>query len=127
MPRALTFVVLMLIAALGLNDGSAAALPSCKQSYLFVSVFDDGVEDRVEMPVADLSAENGPYVILRFEVDETFESAPESFVAEPSVIIEANPGKDALTCCRSWPRSRPSTSRHAPHFSTTSTWPGKVS
>lgn len=149
MLRALTAAALTLLAVLGLVGGVAEA-HSGKQSYLYVSVFDDGVDGRVEMPALDLSAaldidipsdvagaraalgeltptireyaiantslgdeagpwdidyaerltilptENGPYVILRFAVDEPFDTAPTSFVAEFSVIIESNPEKDAL-------------------------------
>ncbi|MFK7917039.1 MAG: HupE/UreJ family protein [Ilumatobacter sp.] len=149
MIRALTVAALALMAVLGPVSGTADA-HSGKQSYLYISVFDDGVEGRVEMPVVDLAAaleielptdvagarsavdamtptirdyaiantslgdtegpwkldfdeqlsilptENGPYVLLDFAVDEPFDTAPRTFVAEFSVIIESNPEKDAL-------------------------------
>ncbi len=43
-----------------------------------------------------LPTENGPYVVLDFVVDEDFDSAPRSFVAEFSVIVESNPERDSL-------------------------------
>lgn len=53
--RALTVVASALLAVLGASAGTADA-HSGKQSYLYVSVFDDEVRGRVEMPAADLAA-----------------------------------------------------------------------
>ena len=123
---------------------------SGKQTYLYVSIFDDGVEGRIEIPAVDLArvlgeeipqrpsearaaigplteqtityvrrnlsfagdngpwgidfgerlrilpTENGPYVVLPFEIDEEFDSAPGAFTVDLSVIIEFDPEKDAL-------------------------------
>jgi hypothetical protein len=137
------------VAVLACGFGSAEA-HSGKQSYLYVSLFDDGVEGRVEIPAVDLSSalgieiprnveeaeaaiadeapaireyiaantslgdddgtwrldvadegkilatENGLYVTFDVDVDETFDEAPDTFVAEFSVIIESDPERDAL-------------------------------
>ena len=140
------FTTLLLVFALAPATASAH---SGKQSYLYVSVFDDGVKGRVEIPLVDLGpalgidfstssdalraeiitfrqaiedyiventalgttseswtivygamsllpTENGPYVVLDFVVDETFDSAPRTFVADFSVIVESNPERDSL-------------------------------
>lgn len=150
-PPVLRFFSLFLLTALlvGLAPTDAHA-HSGKQSYLYLSIYDETVEGRVEMPVGDLgrvlgldiptntsgaraaigeftdpiigyvmqnmslsgesgpwdialadsltilSTENGPYVVLPFVVDETFTEAATSFTVEFSVIIEADPDKDAL-------------------------------
>jgi len=137
------------VAVLAGGFGSAEA-HSGKQSYLYLSLFDDGVEARVEMPAVDVSSvlgidipgdvagaeaaiadeataireyiaqntalgdddgpwrlevadeggilatESGLYVTFEVEVDETFDEAPQTFVADFSVIIESDPQKDAL-------------------------------
>lgn len=54
-PRSLTLLLLAVLLVVGLAPTSVVA-HSGKQSYLYVSVYDDGVEGRVEMPVADLGA-----------------------------------------------------------------------
>lgn len=151
MARALTLLSLILMAIVG--PGSTSGLVdahSGKQSYLYVSLFDESVEARVEMPAVDVSSvlgidipgdvagaeaaiadeaatireyiaentalrdddgpwrlevadegeilatESGLYVTFDVEVDETFDEAPDTFVAEFSVIIESDPEKDAL-------------------------------
>ncbi len=54
MPRlALTTILASLLLVVGLAPSSASA-HSGKQSYLYVSLFDDGVTGRVEIPAADL-------------------------------------------------------------------------
>ena len=147
--RFLSSVFIAVVVVLGLAPLSADA-HSGKQSYLYISVYDDGIEGRVEMPAADLGrvlgldipqgvgaaraaigelttpiigyvsenmalsdedgpwkldladslrilpTENGPYVVLPFTVDEVLAEAPTSFTADFSVIIEADPEKDAL-------------------------------
>ena len=148
--RRLTILTLFasLLLVLGLAPATASA-HSGKQSYLYVSVFDDGVKGRVEVPLNDLgpvlgiefssspdvleaeivasraAIENyikentalgaagerwtleygemfllptskGPYVVLDFVVDEDFDSAPRTFDAEFSVIVESNPERDSL-------------------------------
>ena len=47
------FVVAFVVAGLGLLSSPASA-HSGKQSYLYLSIFDDGVEGRVEIPAVDL-------------------------------------------------------------------------
>ena len=142
-----TFLTSVLL-VLGLAPATASA-HSGKQSYLYVSVFDDGVKGRVEIPLIDLGpaigvdfstettaleteivtfrqeiedyiientalgtaserweidfgemsllpTSKGAYVVLEFVVDEDFDSAPRSFVAEFSVIVESNPERDSL-------------------------------
>jgi hypothetical protein len=141
-------VVAFVVAGLGLLSSSASA-HSGKQSYLYVSIFDDGVEGRVEFPAVDLGpaigvdlvgypggldagvvaegeainryvaehlsiadedgpwsidygrlavlgTENGPYVILPYEIEQDFDTAPRAFTVEFDAIIESNPEKDAL-------------------------------
>ena len=149
MLRFLSLVFIAVVIVLGLAPLGADA-HSGKQSYLYISVYDDGIEGRVEMPAADLGrvlgldipqdvrgaraaigelttpiiryvsenmalsgeegpwkldladslqilpTENGPYVVLPFSVDEVLADAPSSFTADFSVIIEADPEKDAL-------------------------------
>lgn len=161
MPPVLRFVsfVLLAVVFVGLAPIDADA-HSGRQSYLYLSIYDDAIEGRVEMPVGDLGrvlgldipansaaaravigdltgpiieyvdqnmafsgdpdsgdpdsddwarwdidladsltilpTENGPYVVLEFVVDETFDEAATSFIVEFSVIIEADPDKDAL-------------------------------
>ncbi len=65
MPRlALTTLLASLLLVVGLSP-SAASAHSGTQSYLYVSIFDDGVIGRVEIPVADL----GPALGLEFPSD----------------------------------------------------------
>jgi hypothetical protein len=53
-PRlALTSLLVSLLLVVGLAPATASA-HSGKQSYLYVSLFEDGIEGRVEIPVADL-------------------------------------------------------------------------
>lgn len=134
-----------LIVALG---ATPVAAHSGKQSYVYFSLFDDGVEGRIEYPAADLAAMlgvefpsdpadaavvadrftdeirqytadhftagdgtstwqieldapeilavAGNYVVVPFRADESFDSAPRSFVVEFDGIIHANDQKDAL-------------------------------
>ncbi|HUS41862.1 MAG TPA: HupE/UreJ family protein [Ilumatobacteraceae bacterium] len=137
-----------MLLVLGLAPATASA-HSGKQSYLYVSVFDDGVKGRVEIPLVDLGpalgiefstlpealkaeiaaseqaiedyiientalgtaserwtieygdmsllpTSKGAYVVLEFVVDEDFDSAPRTFVADFSVIVESNPERDSL-------------------------------
>lgn len=56
--RFLTSVLVSLLVIVGLAPLGADA-HSGKQSYLYVSVFEDGVEGRIEMPAADLAAALG--------------------------------------------------------------------
>jgi len=147
--RRLFVAFIAAVAVLACGFGSAEA-HSGKQSYLYLSLFDDGVEARVEIPAVDLSSvldieiprnveeaeaaiadqapaireyiaantslgdddgtwrldvadegkilatENGLYVTFDVDVDETFDEAPDTFVAEFSVIIESDPERDAL-------------------------------
>lgn len=136
------------LVAVGLLPSTASA-HSGKQSYLYVSVFERGVEGRVEIPVVDLGralgvdfsqdpaglvdavlasrddmeryvsshttlgdgavewtidyrdisvlpTENGPYAVLDFVVEDDFDEAPRTFVADFAVIIEFDPERDAL-------------------------------
>lgn len=141
--------VLAGLALLALTPGDASA-HSGVQSYLYVSLFDDGAEARVEIPANDLApvlgidipsdpdaaddaidreaatireyiaantalgdadgpwtldvAEEGEildtaaglYVVFDVAIDEQFDGAPRTFVADFSVIIESNPQRDAL-------------------------------
>lgn len=147
-PRVVAFVVASVAAVLAMVAPTALA-HSGKQSYLYISLFDDGVEGRVEIPVVDLdrvlrvdladapgglrggvraaqaeievyvsghfslgddtgtwsiefgsaevlATENGPYAVLPYVVDESFDGAPTRFTAEFDVVIESDPEKDAL-------------------------------
>ncbi len=53
LPRLILLVAASVVVAVGLGSTPAAA-HSGKQSYLYISLFDDGVEGRVEIPVVDL-------------------------------------------------------------------------
>ncbi len=140
-----------LTAAFGLLWGAlSASAHSGFQSYVYVSIFDDALEGRVEYPIDDLGpvidldfppeaddrldvarsnadriiaytdlhldlgdgevawelafdsefemleTEAGDYLQVPFEVLETFDDAPRTFVATYSGIIESNPERDAL-------------------------------
>jgi len=56
--RFLTSVFVSIVVIVGLAPLGADA-HSGKQSYLYISIFDDGVEGRIEMPAADLAAALG--------------------------------------------------------------------
>jgi hypothetical protein len=49
-------LLLLLAAATVIGVGSGASAHSGKQTYLYVNLFDDGVDGRVEFPAADLGA-----------------------------------------------------------------------
>ena len=55
MLRFLSSVFIAVVVVLGLAPLSADA-HSGKQSYLYISVYDDGIEGRVEMPAAELGS-----------------------------------------------------------------------
>jgi hypothetical protein len=52
--RTKPLLLLLALAALVVGAGSTAAAHSGKQTYLYVSLFDDGVDGRIEFPAADL-------------------------------------------------------------------------
>lgn len=53
LPRLILLVATLAVAVVGLVPTPAAA-HSGKQSYFYISIFDDGVEGRIEIPIVDL-------------------------------------------------------------------------
>ena len=50
------FLLVLFAAATVIGAGSSASAHSGKQTYLYVNLFDDGVDGRIEFPAADLAA-----------------------------------------------------------------------